>query len=144
MKITAYGKSYRLMIPARFNEDGKRQAKYFKTKEEGEIEIRRILGRGASGKPAIDDYKLSILTIAERELGSIDQILEAIRHYRATVLNVSKRAHLFDLVEKFLERQAHEGRAPRTLDDDRQRLNKLCMSFENIDVCRLTQTGLRQ
>jgi hypothetical protein len=144
MKITAYGKSYRLMIPARFNEDGKRQAKYFKTKEKGEIEIRRILGRGASGKPAIDDYKLSILTIAERELGSIDQILEAIRHYRATVLNVSKRAHLFDLVEKFLERQAHEGRAPRTLDDDRQRLNKLCMSFENIDVCRLTQTGLRQ
>lgn len=135
---------FRVIVPARFTETGKEQAKYFKTKEEAEVEIRRILGRNTSTKPKLDDHKLAVLTLAEKELESVDQILEAIRHYRATVLNVDKRAHLFELVEKFLERQMHEGRAPRTLDDDRQRLNKLCMSFENIDVCRLTETGLRQ
>src|SRR4029077_11924844 len=144
MRVAHYGKGYRLIVPARFSEVGKPQAKYFKTKEEGEMEIRRILGRGASAKPHLNDRQSAILSMAETEGLSLEEIQTAFRHYRATVLNVSKRAHLFELVEKFLERQVHEKRAPRTLDDDRQRLAKLCAAFDNIDVCRLTETGLRQ
>jgi hypothetical protein len=135
---------WRVIVPARLTDTGKDQAKYFKTKEEGETEIRRIFGRGTSAKPQINDRQSAILSMAETEGLTIEDIQEAFRHYRATILNVSKRAHLFELVEKFLERQVHEGRAPRTLDDDRQRLSKLCASFENIDVSRLTETGLRQ
>jgi hypothetical protein len=144
VKYFAQRDCWRFVVPARFCEGSKRKTKYFKTKEEGEIEIRRILGRGASAKPQLNERQAAILSMAETEGLTIEQIPEAFRHYRATVLNISKRAHLFELVEKFLERQVHEDRAPRTLDDDRQRLNKLCMSFENIDVCRLTETGLRQ
>lgn len=137
-------KAFRIIVPARLNESSKQQSKYFKTKEQAEAEIARIMRRGTSSRPTIDDQKLAILTVAENELGSADKILEAIRHYRASVLNASKRAHLFELVEKFHDRQVHEGRRPRTLDDDRQRLNKLCTYFENIDVCRLTEPSLRQ
>jgi hypothetical protein len=135
---------YRIIVAGRFSETGKEQSKYFKTKELAEAEIRRIMGRGTSAKPQFNDRQSAILSMAETEGLTIEDIQEAFRHYRATILNVSKRAHLFELVEKFLERQVHERRAARTLDDDRQRLNKLCMSFENIDVCRLTETGLRQ
>jgi hypothetical protein len=135
---------YRFVVPARFCEDGKRQTKYFKTKELAEAEIRRIRGRGTSAKPQLNDRQNAILSMAETEGLNLEDIEAAFRHYRSTVLNISKRAHLFELVEKFLERQVHERRAARTLDDDRQRLSKLCMSFENIDVCRLTETGLRQ
>jgi hypothetical protein len=135
---------YRIIVAARFSETGKEQSKYFKTKELAEAEIRRIMGRGTSAKPQFNDRQNAILSMAETEGLKLEEIQAAFRHYRSTVLNISKRAHLFELVEKFLERQVHEGRAPRTLDDDRQRLNKLCMSFENIDVCRLTETGLRQ
>jgi hypothetical protein len=135
---------YRIIVAARFSETGKEQSKYFKTKELAEAEIRRIMGRGTSAKPQFNDRQSAILSMAETEGLTIEDIQEAFRHYRVTVLNISKRAHLFELVEKFLERQVHEGRAARTLDDDRQRLSKLCMSFENIDVCRLTETGLRQ
>jgi hypothetical protein len=134
---------YRIIVPARLN-DGKQQARYFKTKELAETEIRRINHRGISAKREIDDHEFAVLTVAKRRGFTPDDILKAMDVYQATVLNVAKRAHLFELVEKFLERQVHEGRAPRTLDDDRQRLSKLCMSFENIDVCRLTETGLRQ
>jgi hypothetical protein len=143
-KYFAQRDCYRFVVPARFCEDGKRQTKYFKTKELAEAEIRCIMHRGISEKSAIDDHELAVLTIAKRRGFNPDDLLKAMDVYQATVLNISKRAHLFELVEKFLERQVHERRAPRTLDDDRQRLSKLCMSFENIDVCRLTETGLRQ
>jgi hypothetical protein len=146
MKVKFYEtrNCWRVIVPARLTDTGKDQARYFKTKEEGETEVRRILGRGASAKPQLNDRQNAILSMAETEGLNLEDIQTAFRHYRATVLNVSKRAHLFELVEKFLERQVHEGRAPRTLDDDRQRLSKLCTSFENIDVSRLTETGLRQ
>jgi hypothetical protein len=146
MKAKSYrgGKYWRILIPARYNEDGKAKAKYFKTKELANAEIARIHRRGRSSQLNLSDRQSAILTMAETEGLTIEQIPEAFRHYRATVLNVSKRAHLFELAETFLERQVHEKRAARTIDDDRQRLGKLCMSFENIDVSRLTETGLRQ
>src|SRR6201981_716180 len=146
MKVKRYEtrNCWRVIVPGRLTDTGKDQAKYFKTKEEGETEVRRILGRGKSAKPQLNDRQNAILSMAETEGLALEDIQAAFRHYRSTVLNVSKRAHLFELVEKFLERQVHERRAPRTLDDDRQRLNKLCMSFENIDVRRLTESGLRQ
>lgn len=80
---------FRIIVPGRLSETGKDQSKYFKTKEQAEAEIGRIMRRGTSVKPVIDDRKLAILTVAESELGSVDQILEAIRHYRATVVNAS-------------------------------------------------------
>jgi hypothetical protein len=59
------------------------------------------------------------------------------------VLNITKRAHLFELVAAFIARQEHEKRRPRTLDDDHQRLNKLCNAFGNIEASLLTEAGLR-
>jgi hypothetical protein len=146
MKATSYrgGKYFRVYVPGYFNEDGKPKTKYFKTKELAQTAITQMRHRGTSTKPQLNERQAAILAMAETEGLTIEQIPEAFRHYRATILNVSKRAHLFELVEKFLERQVHERRASRTIDDDRQRLNKLCMSFENIDVSRLTETGLRQ
>ena len=134
---------FRLVVPARFSDESKRQAKYFKTKEEGEIEIRRILARGNAARPQLNERQSAILTLAENEGLSFDQIGEALRHYRATVLNVSKRIQLLDMAEAFIERQKHEDRMPRTIDDDRQRLNKFYNSFGNVDVCTLTEVGLR-
>ena len=134
---------WRIIVPSKFTGTGKDQAKYFETKELAEAEIRRILGRQTTAHPVLDDRKLAILTLAEQELESLDQVLDAIRHYRLTVLSTKKRAHLFELVEIFEKRQIHEGRSPRTLDDDRQRLKKLCAVIGNIDVRRITEPMLR-
>lgn len=136
---------YRIIVPARLN-DGKRQAKYFATKEEAEIEINNVLVRGRIKKTGqFTRDELANVEVARELLGgSLSQVIEAARHFRQTVLNVSLRAHLFELVEIFEKRQIHEGRAPRTLDDDRQRLEKLCQKLGNIDVCQLTESMLRQ
>ena len=50
MKVASYGNGcFRLIIPARFNEDGKRQAKYFKTKEEGVEMLDAVITKTAKG-----------------------------------------------------------------------------------------------
>jgi hypothetical protein len=134
---------YRVIVPARESADGKKHARYFKTKEKAHEAIQGFKGRRGIENTEINEYDRAIVTVARAELGSTEQILKAIRHYRAAVLNVSNRAHLFELVAKFLERQEHEGRRPRTLDDDRQRLNKFCHALGNIDVAEITEQTLR-
>jgi hypothetical protein len=134
---------YRVIVPARESADGKKHARYFKTKEQAHEAVQGFKGRRGIEKTEINEYDRAIVTVARAELGSTEQILKAIRHYRATVLNASNRAHLFDLVGKFLERQEHERRRPRTLGDDRQRLNKFCHALGNIDMAEITEQTLR-
>jgi hypothetical protein len=42
--------NWRVLIPARFSDTGKKQARFFDSKTEAETEIRRILNRGNSSK----------------------------------------------------------------------------------------------
>lgn len=146
MKVKFYPtrNCWRLVVPARFEQEGKDHSYYFKSKEEGQKKINQILARGTSAKPQLDDAKLGVLALAEQRGLSPNQILAAIELYQKTVLNLQHQAHLYELIEKFLQRQEHEGRRPRTLDDDRQRFGKLALAFGNIDVMLLTEVGLRQ
>jgi len=44
-----------VLIPARFSDTGKQQARFFDSKTEAETEIRRILNRGNSSKPKVTE-----------------------------------------------------------------------------------------
>lgn len=147
MKIKRYParNCYRLIVPRRYSESGKIERKYFKTRELAQFEIDRILRKGRFD-PRIElspDDAATIQLVRSELGGSLDGLLDIVRHHRLTVLNVQHQAHLFELVTKFIERQEREGRAPRTLDDDRQRLNKFCHALTNIDVTQLTEQSLR-
>ena len=56
-------KRWRLIIPARFTDDGKKQFKLFPTKQEGDSEIRRILHRAGSSKPQVTEADEGALTL---------------------------------------------------------------------------------
>jgi hypothetical protein len=149
MKVKRYPyrkNCWQIIVPAGLN-GGKRQRKYFKTKELAEEEKDRLEHRGPpiAGKMEFDGDEAATIQLARSELGGdLKLLLEAARHYRLTVLSVSKRAHLLELIDTFEKRQIHEGRAPRTLDDDRQRLRKLCEKLGNIDVRLMTEPMIRQ
>src|SRR4029077_7139257 len=136
---------WQIIVPARLN-GGRRQRKYFKTRELAEAEINRLEHRGpASQKIQLDGDEAAMIQIVRSELGgSLKLLLDAARHFRLTVLNATKQAHLFELFEKFLERQEHEERRPRTIDDDRQRLRKFCDALGNVDVRQITESMVRQ
>ena len=63
VKWYATRKRWRLIIPARFTDDGKKQFKLFPTKQEGDSEIRRILHRAGSSKPQVTEADEGALTL---------------------------------------------------------------------------------
>jgi len=95
MKVKWYEtrKRWRLIIPARFTATGKKQFILFKSKSDGEAEIRRILNRGSSSKPQITEADEAAFTLAKDEGLSPQQMLDAIRLYKQQVLDVTKKVN---------------------------------------------------
>ncbi len=124
MKVKWYEtrKRWRLIVPARFTSTGKKRFILFKSKTEGEAEIRRILNRGSSSKPQISEADEAALTLAKDEGLSPQQMLDAIRLYKQQVLSVTKKATLEEACKAFIEHQQHEQRNVRTVWSDRQAL----------------------
>ena len=113
---------WRLIVPARFTSTGKKQFILFKSKSDGEAEIRRILNRGSSSKPQITEADEAAFTLAKDEGLSPQQMLDAIRLYKQQVLGVTKKATLQEAADGFIKYQEHERRNIRTIYSDRQAL----------------------
>ena len=124
MKVKWYEtrKRWRLIVPARFTNTGKKQFILFKSKLEGEAEIRRILNRGSSSKTQVSEADEAALTLAKDEGLSPQQMLDAIRLYKQQVVSVTKKATLEEACNAFIEHQQHEQRNIRTVWSDRQAL----------------------
>jgi hypothetical protein len=115
-------KRWRIIVPARFTGTGKKQFILFKSKLEGEAEIRRILNRGNSSRPQISEGDEAAITLAKGYGMSPEQYLDAVRLYNDQVLSVTKRATLEEACVAFLKHQQHEQRNVRTVWSDRQAL----------------------
>jgi hypothetical protein len=124
MKVKWYEtrKRWRLIVPARFTDTGKKQFILFKSKSDGEAEIRRILNRGSSSKPQVSEADEAAFTLAKDEGLSPQQMLDAIRLYKQQVLGVTKKATLQEAADAFIKYQEHERRNIRTIYSDRQAL----------------------
>src|SRR5271165_1273700 len=116
MKVKWYEtrKRWRLIVPARFTDTGKKRFILFKSKLAGEAEIRRILNRGNSSKPQVSEADEAALTLAKDEGLSPQQMLDAIRLYKHQVLGVTKKATLQEAADAFINHQQHEQRNVRT------------------------------
>jgi hypothetical protein len=73
-------------------------------------------------KPQVTEADKAALTLAKAEGLSPQQMLDAIRMYKAQVLGVTKKATLEEACNAFLEHQRHEQRNIRTIWSDRQAL----------------------
>jgi len=120
--------NWRVLIPARFTDTGKQQARFFDSKTEAETEIRRILNRGNSSKPQVSEADEAAFTLAKDEGLSPQEYLDAIRLYKKMVggIESEKRVDLQTACEAFIERQKRENRNRRTIYSDGQALKYLC------------------
>jgi site-specific recombinase XerD len=120
--------NWRVLIPARFTDNGKQRARFFDTKTEADTEIRRILNRGNSSKPQVTEADEAAFTLAKDEGLSPHEYLEAIRLYKKMVGGIAseKRVDLQTACEAFIERQKRENRNRRTIYSDGQALKYLC------------------
>jgi hypothetical protein len=117
---------YRVWIPVRLSETGKRYRRFFATKEQAEKFIFETKRSGS--------VELAELAVEEKHiLGVIRQsqkyepklLLEAWQRFEKEEIGDDRNLTVQELAEKFLARQKAQGRSTRTLIDDRSRLNAL-------------------
>jgi integrase len=136
-----------VLIPARFTDTGKPQARFFDSKTQAEIEIRRILNRGNSSKPQVSEADEAAFTLAKDEGLSPQEYLDAIRLYKKMVggIESEKRVDLQTACEAFIERQKRENRNRRTIYSDGQALKYLCQfAGWKLPLIELTDTRINE
>jgi hypothetical protein len=118
---------WRILIPPSISETGKRQARFFDTKEEAEAEAERIEEANGSDSAADitdeDRYLLKLIKSGK----SAAQVLEAIKLGEKVggSIPAEKRVDLETACLAFIDRQVHEKKNRRTVYSDRQALRKL-------------------
>ena len=139
-----------MLIPARFSDTGKKQARFFDSKTEAETEIRRIINTGAILQSPQSHPKLMrpLLRFGQRRMAlSPHEYLEAIRLYKKMVGGIAseKRVDLQTACEAFIERQKRENRNRRTIYSDRQSLKYLCQfAGWKLPLVELTDTRINE
>jgi integrase len=134
---------WRVQVPARWSDDRKPYARYFKTKEEGNAFIAAKYNRPASNHsvrmPQGDQFFLEEM---RAKLGSNDAIRQAVDFYQKTVLSVQKHGTVFQMVGEY---QAWQETMNRTLDGSKA-INHWAGRFEqafgNEMVTAMNYSGL--
>jgi hypothetical protein len=138
MKVTRYPARdcWRLVVPAHLSENGRRQARYFATKEQGEVFIARLLGR-APQLAGLSQAERAILEIVCSRMGGLEGLVKAAQFYDSHVMAVPKQTSVQELAEEYLRFQEQEGRSRRTLVDDRYRLRAFAEHFRGLRTVEL-------
>src|SRR5260221_5865578 len=110
---------YRVIVPARLSQTGREQQLYFKKKEDAEAKIREFV-IPSQRLIQINSERQHFLETAERTFESLDQMIEACRHYPSTILSVNKKATPGEAASGFIYiHSQHEGLNTPTLADPR-------------------------
>jgi integrase len=138
-------KCYRLIAPARWSDDLKRQALYFPSIAEGNKYIAAKLNRPASTHsvrmPQGDQVFFEEM---QTRMGSNDGIRRAVEFYEKTVLAVKKQGTVFELIQAYLGWQESKNRTPDGLKTVKHQAGKFGQAFGNLMVTELTYTGIDQ
>ena len=114
---------WRILIPPSITGTGKRQARFFDSKEEAEAAARGIKRKGVA--PKVSDTQHAALTMAKTLGVNEHQFLDAIKHYQKTVLAAKKPgATIYEAAVEFTKEVEREKNV-RTLYKYRSTLRRL-------------------
>jgi hypothetical protein len=136
-------KCYRLIAPARWSDDLKRQALYFPSIAEGNKYIAAKLNRpGSNHSVRMPQGDQVFLEEMRALLGSNDGIRTAIEFYQKTVLSVKKEGTVFDLLAEYRGWQGTMNRTPDGLKAMNHWAGKFGQVFGNRMVTGLNYSDL--
>ena len=117
-------KCYRVWVPARLSENGKRYRRFFATKEQAQKFIFETKRSGSIEFAELAVEEKHVLgVIRQSEKYNPRLLLEAWRRFESEGTGNGSNLTVQLLCESFLARQIAERRSPQTLADDRWRLN---------------------
>jgi hypothetical protein len=126
---------YRVWIPARLSENGKRCRRFFATKAEAEKFILQTKRQGSVQLAELGVEEKHVLgVIRQSEKYEPTLLLEAWRRFEKEGTGENGNLTVQELAEKFVARQKAEGRSARTVIDDRWRLNAMTKAMGHLRV----------
>lgn len=132
-------------MPPRFSETGKRLQRFFSKRDEATKFISEVNRNGNVLQVELNDSeKAVLLQIRGSENYQPARLLDAWRQYCERRANDRPSITLAKLTELFYARQVKEGRKPRTLQDDRSRLNRLKEALGSVDAGEITGAQIRE
>jgi site-specific recombinase XerD len=136
---------WRVIVPPRFSETGKRQERFFPKREDATSFISRVNHNGSVQRVELDEAEKAVLSqIRSFDVYGPNRLLEAWQQYCERLGNVKPPISLGKLVELYYERQIREKRAVQTLQDDRWRLNRLKEALGSVNANELTTAQIHQ
>lgn len=133
---------WRVMVPAKLSDTGKRQAKYFDTKKDGEKFISETLEqREEHGKQSVSSEERTWINLARLQLGSVERLGDVLQHWSRTGAGVTPMGAK-DAAEAFISHKEAEQFSPKTMDDIRWRLRRFGKQFGDTELHHITPGGI--
>jgi hypothetical protein len=135
---------WRVRVPASESETGKRFAKYFVTKEAAEHFVAEHRKTGSIQLAELSVEEKHVLGLIRQSQYYAPELLLDI--WRAYLIRKQAQANpsltIAELCKAFYDRQIKEGRAYRTIADDRWRLNQFAKAFGDMDSSQCTSADI--
>jgi hypothetical protein len=135
---------WRVWVPASESETGKRFAKYFETKEAAEHFVAEHRKTGSIQLAELSVEEKHVLGLIRQSQYYAPELLLDI--WRAYLTRKQAQANpsltIAELCKAFYDRQIKEGRAYRTIADDRWRLNQFAKAFGDMDSSQCTSVDI--
>lgn len=129
---------WRVTVPAKLSETGKRRDQYFDTKKEAEKFISNTLGeREEHGKQAASSEERYWIQVAKKELGNLDKLRDVLDHWARTGRGVQEIS-AFKATELFIADRSTAGLNPKTMDDIRWRIRGFGKAFADAPLHQIT------
>jgi hypothetical protein len=135
---------WRVRVPASESETGKRFAKYFETKEAAEHFIAEHRKTGSIQLAELSVQEKHVLGLIRQSQYYTPELLFDIWRVYLTRRQAQANPSLTiaELCKAFYDRQIKEGRAYRTIADDRWRLNQFAKAFGDMDSSQCTSAEI--
>jgi hypothetical protein len=135
---------WRVRVPASESETGKRFAKYFETKEAAEDFVAEHRKTGSIQLAELSVQEKHVLgLIRQSEHYAPESLLDIWRAYLTRKqAQANPSLTIAELCKAFYDRQIREGRAYRTIADDRWRLNQFAKAFGDMDSSQCTSADI--
>jgi hypothetical protein len=135
---------WRVRVPASESETGKRFAKYFETKEAAEHFIAEHKKTGSIQLAELSVQEKHVLGLIRQSQYYTPELLFDIWRVYLTRRQAQANPSLTiaELCKAFYDRQIKEGRAYRTIADDRWRLNQFAKAFGDMDSSQCTSVDI--
>jgi integrase len=138
------GGKWAVQFPAKYGKDGKREMRYYKTRDDALDGIKDVTKeRIEHGKSGVTAKQREWINFAEKQLGDLSLLPEVIRHWQRTGERLNQIGAP-EAVAEFLESAERDYQNRRTLNDIRERLNKFKSAFSSQLLHEITPTDIEK